>query len=78
MITILGAEWCPACTRIRSKVEELGATYNYIEIPSGDEGWDLVESLTGKRTIPQLFFYIGGTSDFNVVMDELTKERDKA
>ena len=76
MITILGANWCPACVRIKGEIEELGVPYSYIEIPTGESGWDIVESMTGKRSIPQLFYYIGGTKDFQEVLTELkgTKE----
>ena len=71
MITILGADWCPACTRAKTTAEESGLKYNFIHIPEGEAGWDLVESLTGARSIPQIFYHFGGSGDFREALKSL-------
>lgn len=71
MITILGADWCPACTRAKATAKESGLKYTFVHIPDGKEGWDLVESLTGKRSIPQVFYHFGGSGDFKEALASL-------
>ena len=71
MITILGADWCPACNRAQNQVKESGMEYNYVHMPPGQAGWDMVESLTGKRSIPQIFYHFGGSKDFNEALQSL-------
>ena len=64
MITILGADWCPACKGAIKVALQHKLEYNYVRIPEGSAGWDLVESLTGQRSIPQIFYHLGNSRDF--------------
>jgi len=45
--------------------------YKYIEVPPGQAGWDLVEMMTGKRSIPQVFYHFGGSNDFAKALKSL-------
>lgn len=45
--------------------------YKYVEIPPGQAGWDLVETMTGKRSIPQVFYHFGGSKDFTEALKSL-------
>lgn len=71
MITIVGADWCPACRRAKKRVKELNMDYKYVHIPPGKAGWDLVEILTGKRSIPQIFYHFGGSTEFNQAIESI-------
>ena len=71
MITFLGADWCPACVRTKKTLKELNMDYKYVEIPPGKAGWDLVETMTGKRSIPQIFYYFGGSKYFNAAINSI-------
>ena len=71
VITILGADWCPACTRAKKEASNAGLEYNFIHIPDGKPGWVLVESLSGKRSIPQVFYHFGGSGDFKEALTSL-------
>ncbi len=71
MITILGADWCPACKRAKKIADKHSLAYNYVTIPDGQKGWDMVETLTGARTIPQIFYHFGGSSDFKEALDSV-------
>ena len=51
--------------------EQGGYEYNFVQIPDGKPGWDLVESLTGKRSIPQVFYHFGGSKDFKEALEIL-------
>ena len=78
MITIVGADWCPACKRAKKTAKEYGLAYNYVHIPPGQPGWDMVEALTGKRSIPQIFYHFGGSNEFNEALNsigELSSEK---
>jgi len=74
VITILGADWCPACRNAKKKVKEYELPYKYIHIPPGQAGWDMVETLTGKRSIPQIFYHLGGHKDLTEVLNSFTGE----
>lgn len=74
MITIIGADWCPACRNAKKKVKEYELPYKYIHIPPGQAGWDMVETLTGKRSIPQIFYHLGGHKDLTEVLNSFTGE----
>jgi len=71
VITILGADWCPACKRAIKVALEHDLEYNYVRIPEGPAGWALVESLTGERAIPQIFFNLGNSRDFTETLNSL-------
>jgi len=74
VITIIGADWCPACRNAKKKVKEYELPYKYIHIPPGQAGWDMVETLTGKRSIPQIFYHLGGHKDLTEVLNSFTGE----
>ena len=71
MITIVGADWCPACNRAKKLAKEYNLDYKYVHIPPGQAGWDLVETMTGKRSIPQVFYHFGGSKDFTEALKSL-------
>ncbi len=71
MITIVGADWCPACNRAKKLAEEYELKYKYVHIPPGQAGWDLVEAMSGKRSIPQIFYHFGGSKDFKEALDSV-------
>ena len=71
MITIVGADWCPACRRAKKLAEEYELKYKYVHIPPGQAGWDLVEAMSGKRSIPQVFYHFGGSKDFREALNSV-------
>jgi len=71
MITIVGADWCPACKRAKKLAEEYELKYKYVHIPPGQAGWDLVEAISGKRSIPQVFYHFGGSKDFREALNSV-------
>ena len=64
-VVILGADWCSGCKTIKKKLKEKNIKYKYVCIPPGQAGWDMVEALTGKRAIPQVFYHFGTLKAFN-------------
>lgn len=71
MITIVGADWCPACRNVKKLVQQHNIEYKYVTIPEGRAGWDMVETLTGKRSIPQVFYHFGGSKDFREALNSV-------
>ena len=71
MITIVGADWCPACRRAKKLAEEYELKYKYVHIPPGQAGWDLVEAMSGKRSIPQVFYHLGGSKEFREALNSV-------
>lgn len=71
MITIVGADWCPACKRATKIAKEHNLDYKYVHIPPGQAGWDLVEAISGKRSIPQIFYHFGGSKDFREALNNV-------
>ena len=71
MITIVGADWCPACRRAKKLAEEYELKYKYVHIPPGQAGWDLVEAMSGKRSIPQVFYHFGGSKEFREALNSV-------
>ena len=41
MITIVGADWCPACRRAKKTAQEHGFAFNYVQIPKAKTGGTL-------------------------------------
>ena len=71
MITIVGADWCPACQRAKKLAKEYNLDYKYVHIPPGQAGWDLVEAVSGKRSIPQIFYHFGGSKEFREALNSV-------
>ena len=71
MITIVGADWCPACKRAKKLAKEYDLDYKYVHIPPGQAGWDFVEKLTGRRAIPAVFYRFKTLQEFNGSIDAL-------
>jgi len=71
MITIVGADWCPACRRAKKTAKEHDLAFKYVHIPPGQAGWDMVEQLTGKRSIPQIFYHFGGSKEFKEALNSV-------
>jgi len=71
VITIVGADWCPACKRAKELAKEYNLDYKYVHIPPGQAGWDLVEAISGKRSIPQIFYHFGGSKDFREALNSV-------
>lgn len=64
MITVLGADWCHGCETILEKLEELGIEHEYVCMPPGQAGWEMVERMTGKRAVPVVFYRFKNPNEF--------------
>ncbi|PIV90287.1 glutaredoxin [Candidatus Gracilibacteria bacterium CG17_big_fil_post_rev_8_21_14_2_50_48_13] len=60
---IYTTQYCPYCTRAKSKLGELGLEYTEIDITHDEEKRDELIEITGRTTVPQIFLHIGGCDD---------------
>lgn len=71
MFVVLGADWCHGCKGVRKKLTALGMEHQYVQMPAGTKGWDLVEKMTGRRAVPAVFYKFDTLKEFYKAMDDL-------
>ncbi len=62
-IVLYQAEWCPYCVRVRSKLTDLLIDYQIVNVPREKSQRDIVEKVSGQRSIPVMV-------DGDVVLDD--------
>ncbi|KAF6807109.1 glutaredoxin [Colletotrichum sojae] len=68
-VVVFSKSYCPYCRATKSTLDELNADYKVIEldqVPDGAEIQDVLESISGQRTVPNSYIsqkHIGGNSD---------------
>jgi len=60
MFIVVGADWCPGCKAVRAALTKRNLEHLYVQMPPGEEGWDMVEKLTGRRAVPAVMFKFDG------------------
>ena len=64
-------EWCPFCRRAEALLREKGVSeIELITIELDGKGRAALESLTGRRTVPQIYVgerHVGGCDDLHVL-----------
>ena len=70
MVIVLGADWCKGCRFIREKLIKNDIDYKYVRIPPGKDGWDMVEMLTGKRSVPAVMYKFGSPVELNSLLND--------
>mgnify|MGYP000058098481 CR=1 FL=1 len=65
MVIVLGADWCAGCKAVRTKLAKCDIEHRYVKIPPGQAGWDMVESLTGRRAVPAVMYKFGSPVELN-------------
>ncbi|KAG9349522.1 hypothetical protein JZ751_027967 [Albula glossodonta] len=72
-VTIYSVMGCPHCLQAKSCLQELGLQVHEVDINQHTELWVRVKELTGRSTVPQIFFnsvHIGGNDDLNKLAPE--------
>jgi len=65
-VRIYTTTYCGYCTRAKSLLKELAIPYEEINVEGDDEKRDWLVEVTGRTTVPQIFFgeqSIGGYTD---------------
>ena len=58
-ITFYGADWCGDCRRSKRQLEDLGVSFDYLDVAADDEHKDAAIALSGKQSIPVIAFTDG-------------------
>ncbi|KAJ8253154.1 hypothetical protein GJAV_G00209720 [Gymnothorax javanicus] len=72
-VTIYSVTGCPHCKQAKSRLSELGLLLHDVDMNEHGELWAQVKQLTGRSTVPQIFFnsvHVGGNDD----LSKLTRE----
>jgi len=67
-------EQCPFCTKVRTKLEELGLEYEKVNVPRSKEEREEVFHLSGQRAVPVLKDGSKTISDSEEIMVYLDKQ----
>ena len=65
-IIIYSSASCPYCVRAKQLLKEKGLAYTEIRVDLDDAEREKMITLSGRRTVPQIFFddqHIGGCDD---------------
>ena len=74
-VTIYTTDWCPSCDAAKRVLEREGIAFDEIDIEEWDDPRGVLESVTGRRTVPQIMVgdsLIGGLTD---LMQAVRSER---
>jgi len=74
MITIIGAPWCGPCQAIKKKLDKAKVDYKFINVDDTPNGWDLVETLSGRRAIPCITYKFRSPREFYLAMQQVGLE----
>lgn len=73
-VTIYSVTGCPHCKRAKARLLELGLVLNEVDMNQHTELWLQVKQLTGRSTVPQIFFnniHVGGNDDLQSLVSSL-------
>lgn len=77
--TIYTTSWCPSCVNAKAFFDNKGVTYTEIDVEQWDDPRGRLETITGRRSVPQIVIgdtHVGGFDDLlalhqDGVLDEL-------
>lgn len=63
-------DYCSFCDRAKEKLEELGIDYIEVDVTYDIEKQNEMIHHTGRQTVPQIFFHVGGSDDLFAALEE--------
>lgn len=55
-LTMFGADWCGDCRRTKKQLDELGVSYEYIDLLSDPNAADVAREISGRTSIPVVVY----------------------
>ena len=55
-LTMFGAEWCGDCRRTKKQLDELGVTYEYVDLEAQPEAAEIAREISGRTNIPVVVY----------------------
>jgi glutaredoxin len=74
MVIVLGTDWCKGCRFIREKLTKCDIDHKYVRLPPGEDGWNMVEMLTGRRAVPAVMYKFGSPVELNDLLKQAGAE----
>jgi len=68
--TIYGTDWCNTCRVVKRHLTSLDVPFEFVTLPPGEQGWSIVEQLTGSRGLPAII-KDGTPLDFDAFKKEI-------
>ncbi len=65
-VIMYSTRFCPYCMRARRLLKNKGVEFEEIRVGTGNELWQKMEELSGRKTVPQIFINdesVGGYDD---------------
>lgn len=73
-ITVYTKDYCPYCTKAKSRLEVEGLEYEEIDITTDPAAFEELKKRSGLMTVPQVFVgdtLIGGSDDLEAKIEEV-------
>ena len=55
-LTLFGADWCIDCRRTKKQLDELGVSYDYIDLLADPNAADVAREISGRTSIPVVVY----------------------
>lgn len=55
-IRMFGADWCRDCRRTKAQLDELGVSYEYIDLEADPTAADVAKEISGRTQIPVVVY----------------------
>lgn len=63
-------DYCPYCHQALKTLDELGVSYENIDVTNDPEKYQEMIHRTGLFTVPQIFWHIGGSDELHELLDK--------
>jgi len=55
-VKMFGAQWCIDCRRTRKQLDELGISYEYVDLEADPAAADIAREISGRTQIPVVVY----------------------
>lgn len=55
-LTVFGADWCRDCIRTKNQLDELGISFDYIDVQADPNAAQVAQSISGRTNIPVVVY----------------------
>jgi mycoredoxin len=55
-LTMFGADWCGDCRRTKKQLDQLGVSYEYIDLLADPDAADVAREISGRTSIPVVVY----------------------
>ncbi|KAM7536134.1 hypothetical protein Aperf_G00000091369 [Anoplocephala perfoliata] len=80
-VLVFSKSYCPYCKKVKERFKDLQIPYGFLDLDlkkNGAEYQAMLKEITGRSTVPQVFFrgeFLGGCDDVMAIDDETIKKK---